>query len=91
MTVTASATRTVRTVAVRKTSSVSTRMTLSKVNECTTAPVKEFVLQKAETSSTVRDPRYATTSQVKGGASRNARPMRRRSDDDGALPRNVTP
>ena len=50
---------------------------------CTTAPVKAFVLQKAETSSTASDPRYATTSQAKGGASRNARLMRRRSDVDG--------
>ena len=57
ITVTSSATDTVRTVTVRNTASVNTRTTLSVVNVCTTAPVKLLVLQNAETSSTASDPR----------------------------------
>ena len=61
---TSSATPTVRRVTVRKTSSVTTRTTLSPVTVCTTAPVNELVVQNAETSSTASEPRYATTSQA---------------------------
>ena len=49
---------------------------------CTTAPVKAFVLQNAETSSTASDPRYAITSQASGGTSRKASPCARRIDVD---------
>ena len=53
---------------------------LSAVTVCTTAPVNEFVVQNAETSSTASEPRYATASQASGGTSRNARPTRLRGD-----------
>ena len=36
------------------------------MNGGTTAPVNEFVVQNAETSSTASEPRYATTSQANG-------------------------
>ena len=57
ITVTSSATPTVRSVVTRNTASVNTRTMLWVVNLCTTAPVKLLVLQNAETRSTASDPR----------------------------------
>lgn len=69
----------VRSATVRYCGSVSSERKLSAVQRYSMLEVNSLVVQKADSSSTVSDPRYASTSQVIGAASSaaNRRPGRR--------------